>query len=96
MGQQITEEHSVANHVYSVKIVIVLANERTTRLAREVAKRMQRFGKSLHLNPFDFFFWGRSKLLETEATEEDVTARIVVSLADIASTADLFELVQQL
>ncbi|GFU48996.1 uncharacterized protein TNCV_2332901 [Trichonephila clavipes] len=50
------------------------------------------------LNPFDFFFWGHLKALVYEtlvAIVEDLTTRIVVTSADIASTPDLFERIRQ-
>lgn len=54
--------------------------------------------RSPDLNPLDFFFWGHLKSLVYQTpvdTLEDLTARIVVASADIASTPGMFERVRQ-
>ncbi|GFV61566.1 hypothetical protein TNCV_4543981 [Trichonephila clavipes] len=54
--------------------------------------------RSPDLSPLDFFFWVHLKSLAYEttmATVEDLTAGVIIALADIASPLDLFERVRQ-
>ncbi|GFT15159.1 uncharacterized protein TNCV_3142051 [Trichonephila clavipes] len=54
--------------------------------------------RSPDLNPLDFFFWSHLQSLvyeTTVTTAEDLTSRVTSTSAEIASTPNLFECVQQ-